>query len=203
MFRADPVPDGDLVRMLDAARMAPSGGNLQPWHFLVVRTPSKIERIREVITEGLEELPRQMADSRLTRAETQTLVNRFRTFSLFFAAAPTVILALMQQSPFKPPLLEYLTGSGRTTDEAEAELGFVEVQGVAAAIENLLLTAHALGYGACWMNIPFFARKGLYREFDIQAPWDLLAMVPVGLPDRHSMPSPGHRKPLDQIVTFV
>ncbi len=41
-FRADPVPDVDLKRMLDAARLAPSGCNRQRWQFVVLRDPEAI-----------------------------------------------------------------------------------------------------------------------------------------------------------------
>jgi len=35
-FAPDPLPDGDLASVLEAARWAPSAGNLQPWRFVVV-----------------------------------------------------------------------------------------------------------------------------------------------------------------------
>ena len=34
--KPDPIPDEDIELILDAARQAPNGGNMQPWHFLVV-----------------------------------------------------------------------------------------------------------------------------------------------------------------------
>ena len=36
-FAPDDVPDEMVEQMLEAARLAPSGGNRQPWRFLVVR----------------------------------------------------------------------------------------------------------------------------------------------------------------------
>lgn len=36
-FKGDPVPEKVLAQILDAARWAPSAGNLQPWEFYVVR----------------------------------------------------------------------------------------------------------------------------------------------------------------------
>lgn len=36
-FRPDPVPDETLDKLLEAARLAPSAGNVQPWVFYVVR----------------------------------------------------------------------------------------------------------------------------------------------------------------------
>lgn len=42
-YRADPVPDALVERLLEAARLAPSGGNRQPWHFVVVKN-SEVRR---------------------------------------------------------------------------------------------------------------------------------------------------------------
>ncbi|KUK37664.1 MAG: Nitroreductase, partial [Thermodesulfobacterium commune] len=38
-FKKDPIPEKDLRLILEAATWAPSAGNLQPWHFVVVRDP--------------------------------------------------------------------------------------------------------------------------------------------------------------------
>ena len=38
-FLPDPVPPDVLDRCLDAARLAPSSSNLQPWEFVVIRDP--------------------------------------------------------------------------------------------------------------------------------------------------------------------
>ncbi|NWF86880.1 nitroreductase family protein [Candidatus Bathyarchaeota archaeon] len=35
-FKRDPIADGDLKRILEAGRLAPSGGNRQPWYFIIV-----------------------------------------------------------------------------------------------------------------------------------------------------------------------
>jgi len=36
-FTSKPVSEKDIVKILNAARQAPSAGNLQPWEFIVVR----------------------------------------------------------------------------------------------------------------------------------------------------------------------
>ena len=38
-YRPDPVEEEKLQRVLEAARIAPSAANRQPWHFYVVREP--------------------------------------------------------------------------------------------------------------------------------------------------------------------
>jgi nitroreductase len=40
-----PVERGKILKILDAARLAPSGDNTQPWRFLVVESPALKEKI--------------------------------------------------------------------------------------------------------------------------------------------------------------
>lgn len=47
-FRADPVPDGALYRALESARFAPSGGNRQRWHVIVVRDQRLRTELKEL-----------------------------------------------------------------------------------------------------------------------------------------------------------
>lgn len=44
-YIATPVSDEILVRIMDAARLAPSAGNAQPWHFIIVQDKEKRTRI--------------------------------------------------------------------------------------------------------------------------------------------------------------
>ena len=45
-FDGAPIPDADLKTILEAGLKAPSGYNLQPWRFIVVRTPEQRRRLR-------------------------------------------------------------------------------------------------------------------------------------------------------------
>jgi nitroreductase len=47
-FRAEPVPDEVLRRVLDSARFAPSGGNRQPWRVIAVRAPEMRRTLRDL-----------------------------------------------------------------------------------------------------------------------------------------------------------
>jgi len=40
-YRDEPVPEDKLLKVLEAARLAPSAGNRQPWRFIVVKDASK------------------------------------------------------------------------------------------------------------------------------------------------------------------
>jgi nitroreductase len=51
-FTSDPVDDAVLARVLDTARFAPSGGNQQGWHVVVVKDPEKRRAVRDLYLNG-------------------------------------------------------------------------------------------------------------------------------------------------------
>lgn len=51
-FKADPVPDEIVHKLLQAARWAPSSSNTKPWHFVVVRDRETIAAIGRIATQG-------------------------------------------------------------------------------------------------------------------------------------------------------
>ena len=46
-YKPDPVPDDVVMKLLEAARLAPSSQNLQPCYFVVVRNSETIKRLGE------------------------------------------------------------------------------------------------------------------------------------------------------------
>jgi nitroreductase len=47
-YLADPVQEEDIAACLEAARLAPSACNAQPWHFIVVADPDRRTRLAEL-----------------------------------------------------------------------------------------------------------------------------------------------------------
>jgi len=45
-FKAEPIPDQDIVGILEAARWAPSAGNRQPWTFIYVKDPQILRMVK-------------------------------------------------------------------------------------------------------------------------------------------------------------
>ena len=70
------------------------------------------------------------------------------------------------------------------------------IQDTAAAVQNILLTAYALGYGTCWVGS--FDEESAAKA--IKAPPDVrpLAIIPIGRPAEK--PTPTTRLPLKKIV---
>ncbi|GAI82170.1 unnamed protein product [marine sediment metagenome] len=46
-YKEDPIPEKDLMRVLEAARLAPSGKNFQPWKFIIVKDKALKEKLAQ------------------------------------------------------------------------------------------------------------------------------------------------------------
>lgn len=46
-YEPTPIPDEKINKILEAARLAPSAGNIQPWHFIVVKDKEKREKLAQ------------------------------------------------------------------------------------------------------------------------------------------------------------
>lgn len=58
-YKKNPVPEQDLERIMDSARRAPSGSNLQPWRFIIVREEVTRQALRQIAkyNQWVEEAP--------------------------------------------------------------------------------------------------------------------------------------------------
>ncbi len=61
------------------------------------------------------------------------------------------------------------------------------VQSVALACQNLLLAAHDLGLGACWMCAPLFVPAVVQSALDLPESWHPQAIITVGYPAEERM----------------
>jgi len=46
-YKSEPIPDEDLIKILEAAQLAPSAGNRQPWKFIIVKDEEIKMRLSE------------------------------------------------------------------------------------------------------------------------------------------------------------
>mgnify|MGYP000082393865 CR=1 FL=1 len=72
------------------------------------------------------------------------------------------------------------------------------IQDTAAAIQNMLLTVHALGYGACWVGA--FSEREVKEILEIPEHVRPVALVPIGKPKENPPPRP--RIPLEKVLHF-
>ena len=84
---------------------------------------------------------------------------------------------------------------------ADELLHTVEVQGVSAAIQNMLLVAYSMGLGTLWINDIYFALDALTTRFDNS--WELVAAVSLGYPvDSERSKSPPNKLSVDEVTDF-
>jgi len=182
-FRPDPLPDGMLRRLLEAAHSAPSVGLMQPWRFVVVeseRTKAAMQalaaRERLVQSERFDERTRQFLDLKIEGIR----------------EAPVSLCVCCDREAGGREVL------GRHT------IRDTDLYSTCLAIENLWLAARAEGIGVGWVSF--------YRPDDVRALLGLpehvvpVAWLCVGYPDeRPSRPGLeaagwGRRRPLDELV---
>ena len=53
-FKSDPVPDEYVDKIIEAARWAPSGANMQPWEFVVVKNQELKDSIVQILRKVME-----------------------------------------------------------------------------------------------------------------------------------------------------
>jgi nitroreductase len=153
-FKDQPIPFELIGNILDAARLAPSAGNIQEWNFILITD----YKVREQIS---------MA------ACMQTWMND----------APVHIVVCSN-----PGKSERYYG-----DKGEKVYC---LQNAAAAIENMLLAAHAQGLGACWVG----ACEEDQVKRAVGAPENIrvLGIVPIGYPGEQ--PQMPEKYPLTDVV---
>jgi len=193
------VPDEMLVRAIELATWAPSGGNQQAWHFLVIKNRLLIGQIADAVQARTEE----MAAWPEAAAFGET-VERWRRTSSFFRDAPTLIAVFAgSYQSIADRLVAARIGFDPVAQEVAAarQAGSSRVQSVGAAIGYLLLALQAQGLGACWMSGPLQARARIQSLVGAPPGYDLMALIPVGFPAEHPTPPP--RKPLSEVMRFL
>lgn len=188
-FLPEIIPDEDIRTIITAASWAPSGSNCQNWHFVVVRSKDVKEQIAEAVRGKIEQYSKKIDSS---RAKKEFLA--YTRYYAFFENAPVIIAVV--KKPYDSLTLRIMKRYNLSGDYHSSS----DIQGPAAAIENLLLMAHCMGYGTCWMTGPLIARIEIEKVLNIKAPDELLAIVPLGRAAGTSKPT--ERKAADEIMTY-
>ncbi len=160
-FSSQPIADDVLAEIVDAGLWAPSGVNLQPWYFVVIRTPEKVERYREIMREVAKRNRPHLEERFAAHPE---VVNNTVSFLETMGGAPVVVLAFRDKPDY----------SWALQDEGI-------VQSIGAAMENLLLSAYDHGIASCWLTAPAQAKMtGEIRDEFAPGHGELLCMAVLG-----------------------
>ena len=184
-YRPDNIPEDVLERLLNALRLAPSGGNAQPWKFIVVRD-------KGVKLEVVAACTWYAADGR-------------RVAQDWIEEAPVVIVACGSEKDaavryYKNGKSVIARWDGLTAEMAQGPVEYESVLlwDLTIAVDHLTLAATAEGLGTCWIGglDEQHLRKVLSIPDDVRAPFAVVVGYPV------SWPEPRSRKSLDDIICY-
>ena len=192
-FKEEKVKDEDILAILESATFAPSAINKQPWYFIVIKDDALKKQMASIVEAKLTEVLNKTAKDE----DTDILIN-YSKFFTFFEEAPVVIAVLCR--PITSPIAVFLERAGIPVDELEDPV-HSEIQSASAAIQNMLLKAHDLGLGSCWMTNPLIAAKELESLLRVRKPWHIMSIIPIGVPA--STPRMSRRKKISSITKFI
>jgi nitroreductase len=156
-FKKIPVSKELVEKVLDIALWAPSGMNRQNWKFYVLAGERKEELI-SICSTSFQYLEPHLQE---LFADKPKIIESTRRFFKRMGRAPVVVCAY-----FEPANMEDVTS----------------YQNVAAAIQNMLLVAHAEGLGTCWMTGPLAVSAQVNGFLGVDD-MTLVAVIPLGYPD--------------------
>jgi nitroreductase len=176
-YSAEPVNIDDIKELVRLAGLAPSVNNYQPWRYIAVTNRDLLNRMADTVAARIEEIP-------ATRSLAATNVKKQVTwFSTFFKDAP--VLLVLVTRPYETVLESAVE---LTHDQINVLRNYPDIQSAGASIQNILLAAVDMGYGACWMSGAMFARAEIETMLNIKAPEKALAFVVLGKPKSEHKP---------------
>jgi len=140
-FKQAPVPDKMIRELLDAARLAPSAGNCQPWRFVVIKSTTCKERLAKVVPQPFVTKAPLIITVCVDRKVMSREYLKQRTEKLFKA-----------RSFFAPPIGKFDPNNyaNERPTGPEMDLFYLNLN-TAIAIDHLILRAADLGLGVCWV----------------------------------------------------
>ena len=124
-YKPDPVEEGKLEKILNAARQAPSGGNNQTNHLLVIRSRAVIQKLIGMTEAAFAKM--EVAED--TYASLKHAINASKKGGYVFCYNAPVLIAVANRQDYGNNMAD-----------------------CACAIENMMVAANALDLGSCWIN---------------------------------------------------
>lgn len=174
-FRPDPVPEEHIIKILDAARRAPTAGNQQPWKFLVVRNKEKLNELRKASIQAyLNYYEKKGMSTEKIEKQKKGLESHYE--KIF--KAPIFIVMLVDIQSKHP---DYNKHDGPL------------------AVANLMLAARALGYGTCYFT-DTITEEVTMNILKIPDQYQRICIIPVGVPEE--WPETPPKKELEEFIVY-
>ncbi len=176
VYKSGRITDEQLQLMFEAARLAPSGANSQPWEFVVTRDRAKMKRVRQIYAN--EWTQRKLEDPVHYKGLKKDYVGDVSALILACGDARTKRVYLTTRQP------------------ADREKLFQA--NVANAVEHMMLAAASMDFGTVWVSVRKEVEPELRTLFNVPKALRLLWVVPVGR--ARAWPKAKPRRPVADFV---
>ncbi len=180
-FTGDDLPDETLLRIVEHARFAPSGGNRQGWRLIALRDRQTRQRLAELVVPTMQRyiVQRQRGESPWNTVNASPVSDGEARatglgpeFARFIVEAPVAILAcldLAQTASFDAHL---------------PRVGVISGASIYPLAWNILLAARNEGYGGTLTTFLAPAEAQVRELLGIPGTWVPAALLPLGKPVR-------------------
>lgn len=176
-LRPDPIPDDVLHRVLQAAAWAPTGGNMQPWRVIVVRSPERKQALADIYAPEWAkyvEFSRRRYEAMAADDEAKAKLHRTLAagdhLADHLAEAPVILMFVAD-----PRMMAI-------TDKNLDRISMVGGGSVYTAVQNTMLACRAEGLGCTLTTLHCIREPEVKAALDIPDEWATLAMIPIGYP---------------------
>jgi coenzyme F420-0:L-glutamate ligase/coenzyme F420-1:gamma-L-glutamate ligase len=170
--------EGNVLReVLEAGPWAPSAHNAQPWRFVVLIDKAVKQNLAETMANAwIADMSKDGVSAELCYTKAKASVERF-------TQAPVLTVACLTMKD----MIQY---ADEERQKCERDLA---LQSLSAAIQNMLLAAHAKGLGACWFSAPVFCKYAVRKVLQIPQDVEPQALITLGYAAEKPTASPRKR----------
>jgi len=185
-FSDQAVSAEELQALVEAARLAPSSCNCQPWRFKIITGQENMVWLSGAGSKGQRWV-----------AKAGAVVVCCADTSRYLADSKATVRLLSDSGMLPPQMLEgleeYMTRAEKAPQEA---LRWAAAANCAIAVTQMMLRAVEMGLGTCWMGM--YDEAAVKVRFAIPEHLAVVSLLAVGHPAESPPPRP--RKPLEEIL---
>ncbi|MBN1228039.1 MAG: nitroreductase family protein [Deltaproteobacteria bacterium] len=183
-YKRQALDDTTIKILLETACWAPSAHDAQPWRFVPVRENNSKSRLANAMAKKYRE------DMESDGCSFDEMEAKIKLSLDRLTKAPLLVLACvsMEHMDIYPDIRR---------QRAEMDMA---IQTIGAAIQNLLLTAHSWGLGACWMCAPLFCPEIVGESLGLPKDFLPQALITIGYPE--AIPKASPRRNLENIIIW-
>ena len=183
-LKPDPVDDALVLRLIDLALRAPTGGNAQDWEFVVVRDPAAKKALARLNRRAWAAYSRRRRKTTQSDPKRRRMLDAVQWQADHYEEIPVIIVACLK-GRYNP----------LSHDSAASYFG-----SIFPSVQNLLLAARAVNLGAALTTFPLWNVASMRRILGLPRNITPCAVIPLGWPlGRYGLTT---RRPVHDVVSF-